>query len=853
MKPTKIICAAALIRGPDISSRKIMKPIALIPRIAVLTLLLTQTLIGWSQSDLHLTSHDVLETHGFSVLLFQNEYHRVFGDQKMNGMELILHDQRIATSGDVRLSPTPEQWDPIPDFKERKRGPVQDEVMAVCTYPDRGLSYRIDLRPESGGFRIAVQLDQPITAALAGKAGFNLEFLPALYFGKSYLVDDNPGIFPRHSDGPMEKAADGTIEPMPLATGHRIIFSPEYPTTRVSISSDNGTILLFDGRNKAQNGWFVVRTLLPASKTGDVLVWHIHPNIIPNWTRPPVVGYNQVGYTPEREKVAVVELDPLFDAPKSARVLRLSSDGEYREVLHGEIKPWGKWTRFQYAHFDFSTVREPGIYAIEYAGQKTGPFRIAKDVYDGIWRPSLDTYLPEQMDHVKVREGYRIWHGASHLDDARQAPVNYTHFDGYQQGPTTDSPFSPGQHIPGLNVGGWYDAGDFDLRTQTQTRVITDLVLAREQFGIHSDDTSVDEAARSVQLRTPDGIPDVVQQIEHGVLQLLAQYHTIGHAIPGIIEPTLQEYTHLGDAASKTDGRIYSESMGPLETDGIHSGVPDDRCAFTTHTTALSYDATGALAAASRVLRRYNDKMSEECLQTAVRVWDEEHKQPPALFHSFNTTGSDLQHAELEATVELLISTRGGESYRKRLTQLLPVIAENFASLGATAARAIPFMDAKFKSAVAAALAVYKPKLQEMLAKNPWNVPISMGTWGGSGAVTGFATQMYFLHQAFPEIIGPGYTLDGLDYILGRHPVSNISYVSTVGTQSKLIAYGNNRADYTFVPGGVIPGVVILQPDFPELKDGWPFLWYENEYVVDGVTSFLLAANAAHAETKSSK
>ena len=88
------------------------------------------------------------------------------------------------------------------------------------------------------------------------------------------------------------------------------------------------------------------------------------------------------------------------------------------------------------------------------------------------------------MDHVRVREGYRTWHGASHLDDARQAPVNYTHFDGYKQGPTTDSPFAPGERIPGLNVGGWYDAGDFDLRTQTQTRVIMDLAMAKEDFGV---------------------------------------------------------------------------------------------------------------------------------------------------------------------------------------------------------------------------------------------------------------------------------------------------------------------------------------------------------------------------------
>jgi len=101
-----------------------------------------------------------------------------------------------------------------------------------------------------------------------------------------------------------------------------------------------------------------------------------------------------------------------------------------------------------------------------------------------------------------------------------------------------------------------------------------------------------------------------------------------------------------------------------------------------------------------------------------------------------------------------------------------------------------------------------------------------------------------------PESIGPECTLHGLDCVLGTHPASNISLVSGVGPQSKLVAYGNNRADCTFIPGGMIPGAVIIKPDFPELKEGWPFLWYENEYVVDAVTSYILAANAAHAETK---
>lgn len=44
---------------------------------------------------------------------------------------------------------------------------------------------------------------------------------------------------------------------------------------------------------------------------------------------------------------------------------------------------------------------------------------------------------------------------------------------------STDSPFAPGEHAPGINVGGWYDAGDYDLRKQTASRAVTDLPLAR--------------------------------------------------------------------------------------------------------------------------------------------------------------------------------------------------------------------------------------------------------------------------------------------------------------------------------------------------------------------------------------
>jgi hypothetical protein len=645
----------------------------------------------------------------------------------------------------------------------------------------------------------------------------------------------------------MRRGAKGIAEPLPLAHGRQIVLSPEDPLTRVSITAEGGTLQMFDGRTRAQNGWFVVRQLLPAGSTTNAIVWHIHPHVVPGWVRPAVVSFNQVGYTPQRSKTAVIEMDPLDHAASAARVLRLDPTGDYRPVFEGAVKPWGRWLRYQYATFDFSAVHDPGIYRIEFQGRAFGPFRIAADLYrQGVWQPSLDTYLAVQMDHVKVRENYRVWHGASHLDDARQAPVNYTHFDGYSMGATSDSPFATGAHIPGLNRGGWYDAGDYDIRTQTQAAVITDLALARESFGLDWDETTIDETARLVQIRRPDGVPDALQQIKHGVLQLLAQYAAFGHAIPGIVEPTLEEYTHLGDAASKTDGRVYSPKLGPLQTQGEYSGVPDDRWAFTSHTTPLNYAAAAALAAASRVLRGYDDALAKQCLTAAVRVWQEEHGHPPVIFKSFNTTGGELEDEETKAAVELLIATRGPE-YAARLRALLPVIQKNFSGLGWLAARALPFMDADFKRTLTMALVKFKERQDAQLAGNPFGVPISTGTWGGAAAVTDFAVHMYYLHQAFPEVIGIEPTLRAFDYVLGRHPVSSVSYVSTVGTVSKLIAYGNNRADYTFIPGGMIPGVVIIQPDFPELKDSWPFLWYENEYVVDAATSFIVAANAAAA------
>ena len=46
-------------------------------------------------------------------------------------------------------------------------------------------------------------------------------------------------------------------------------------------------------------------------------------------------------------------------------------------------------------------------------------------------------------------------------------------------------------------------------------------------------------------------------------------------------------------------------------------------------------------------------------------------------------------------------------------------------------------------------------------------------------------------------------------------------------------AYGVNRADRSFIPGGSVSGTGIIRPDFPELKE-WPYFWQQTEYVLGG-------------------
>jgi endoglucanase len=109
--------------------------------------------------------------------------------------------------------------------------------------------------------------------------------------GKAYLVDGTKaGIFLRTPDDPMVKVlpladepkkayyledwdkAKGYTEPLPFAESKSITLGVDDAPARINVKSDTADLLLFDGRDRAQNGWFVLRSLIPSGKTTNAVV-----------------------------------------------------------------------------------------------------------------------------------------------------------------------------------------------------------------------------------------------------------------------------------------------------------------------------------------------------------------------------------------------------------------------------------------------------------------------------------------------------------------------------------------------------------------------------------------------------
>ncbi len=817
-------------------------------KLILLAIVLAAFFTAYSQK-LVINSDEYFEMPGLNVMVFYD----IYPEGHQGAIGIIQNGTRVATNGDLRLEPTPGQWQPIPATGKRQVFPERNEISITCTYPDESrnrkgfnpvfypdlnFSYDVRVIGEGKNFRIIVDLEKPLLAEWIGKVGFNLELFPGLLFGKSWYMDDKSGIFPPQANGPMQKDSDGNWQAFPMAVGKKLTIAPDVPEQTLKITSLKADVQLLDGRFYHNNGWFVVRSEVQAGATKNAVEWLVEPFVAVGFKHKPVVHVSQVGYHPGQQKKATVELDKTETRISEVSLIRMKEEGGFETIKKAVPEKWGKYLRFNYYQFDFSEIRKPGVYQVVYENYKTEPFKIDADVYERhVWQPTLEYFLPVQMCHMRVNEGYRVWHDLCHMDDALMAPVDTNHFDGYLQGPSTLTKYKPYEQVPGLNVGGWHDAGDYDLRVESQAGSVWTLALAYEEFNVQLDQTTVDQENHLVEIHLPDGKPDILQQVEHGVLTILGGYENLGRLYRGIICNSLRQYVLLGDASAMTDGLKYNPALKENEKTGTESGKTDDRWVFTEQNTRRELTTVEGLAAAARVLKGYNDDLARRCLKAAEEIYNLERE----------LRGGDYS-ARIQAAVELLLA-KGDEKYRKDLLGMQEQIVRSINGTGWSVVRVMNrFNEPEFVAALTEAYKNLNTNISKRQVENPFGVPYNIAIWGDGWGIQRLGMQHYFLHKNMPQIFEPSLLFNALNFMLGNHPGENTSsFASGVGSRSVTVAYGVNRADWSYIPGGVVSGTGIIRPDFPELKE-WPYFWQQTEYVMGGGAEhfmfLVLAANS---------
>ncbi|MDR0907513.1 MAG: glycoside hydrolase family 9 protein [Rikenellaceae bacterium] len=816
------------------------------------------------------------EKSGVNVMAFDD----IYPEGHQGGVALIMHGNRVATGGDIRFEPTPGQWQPLPKQQDRKVDTEAGTITAYMSYPDSTkhlsgfnpmiypdfvFNYTVKVTGEKTGVRITVDLDRPVPEEFLGKVGFNFELFPGALFGKPWIMDSATGIFPRQPNGPtlgqpalIDHTGDfytpktdwsgnpqspATVEHLvgpdgfspivaddivaePYAVGRKFTVRPDDPYNRFTIEAlSEGELKLYDGRMNHNNGWFVVRSEVAAGKTKGAIEWVITPNVVEEWVYAPVVQTSQIGYHPAQPKVAIIELDKRDTGRATPILYKITEEGEKEVAVTKAVKEWGRFLRYDYLQFDFTEVREEGLYMVRYGDAASSIFRIASDVYDrGVWQPVLEYFLPVQMCHVRVNEKYRVWHDACHTDDARLAPVGLNHIDGYTSPARwTTTKYAPGESVPGVNIGGWHDAGDDDIRHTTPAEAYI-LTLAKEAFGVDYDATSIDQTSRVVEIHQPDGRNDIQQQIENGVLWVMAGYKALGVPPRGTITNNIRAYTLLGDTSSSTDNVF---------------GNKDDRWIYPEESAGSQLSIGAQMAAASRALKGHNDELAAEAFAFAVDMYD---RNPDSPF----TKGS-----KIHAAVELYLTT-GEAKYSDYLLAQTDYIVQNIGRTGWYVARAEKKMaNKKFTRAIREAMTGLKAELDSQSAETPYGVPYRPAIWGAGWSIQEAGYTHYFLHAAYPDIFPADYVYNALNFVLGCHPGSNTSsFASGVGAVSATVGYGLNRADWSYIPGGVVSGTALIRPDFPELLV-WPYLWQQVEYVMGGGSShYMFLVLAAQQLTK---
>jgi hypothetical protein len=122
--------------------------------------------------DFKLNTQEYFERPGINVMYGQDYY----PEGHQGGLSILMHDERVASNGDVRLEPSPGQWSPIPKPGKREVNAAAQEIRVPLAfpdpdrnrkgfnpieYPDLDLEYTVRARADGDSILVSVDFDAP--------------------------------------------------------------------------------------------------------------------------------------------------------------------------------------------------------------------------------------------------------------------------------------------------------------------------------------------------------------------------------------------------------------------------------------------------------------------------------------------------------------------------------------------------------------------------------------------------------------------------------------------------------------------------------------------------------------------
>jgi hypothetical protein len=723
---------------------------------------------------------------------------------------------------------------------ERKAGRYFYEGML----PGHDVRFSIEAVPEGEGIRVTLTRDGQWPEQAAGWCAFQFLLPISRYGGTTALVDGKPLVLP------AEKPANNTI----VSGAKRLVFTQDDPRSHLELASESG-ILVTDGRRWSTPS-YQLSIGLAGSPHAQASFTLRFPEGSPEQLKPRLCA-SRLGYSAHGLKEVTMEWPK--GMPRPADAVRIE-DAAGKPVASGRFGPTITLAYMQneFAVFGFDDITTPGTYKVVWDAGDSREIRIKPTIYeDAVWLPTLETFIPWQMCHAHVTfaDGRLPELPACDMDDGQRVPANFPGIDGFRSYECNLTPYKEGDMIP-CGIGGWHDAGDYDLNVHAQAHSVWKLALTYEEFGINHDAMTLDLERQNVVVGKPDGIPDILQQVQWGARWLLCMQQKDGLVYPGV--------------CGRPDGQYNADVLPEKLSDG-KPGTKDERHVYVDYQPDSQLAQVVALAAAGRVLKKIDAPLAVRCIAAAEQAYAYYRKAPdlcrPNIY--FEKRPEDGKVGSVAAALAELYLTTGKAAYLAELEGLVPELdalkvtwpaAYNSGCGGwwyapSTLARLVPRLGEGKLLASIKGLCQRAAKEQVWEASpRPW--PFQwwhLLDWGASSYSVCRVFDAYWIEKAVPGTFKLEQTQREMLWIYGYHPLSDAIFVCGLDAAASPRYLYNGRLHGRYgqaaasVPGALVGGMSGSPGTGMVAYNDVPGNYYHNEAAIYMAVDYLFAVHALKA------